>query len=452
MNGVPLTGEPARQCLNALRERKRSGKSVCYVHVPFCETRCLYCGFYGGRYTPETGDAYLDALLLQLARDKDSPCVRSGPVHALYLGGGTPTALSAEQLERLLAGLREVLPLANDCEITVESRIHGFTPEKMLVCIDAGVNRFSLGVQSFNTALRRRIGRLDDRRTVIACLERLAAFDHAAVVVDLIYGLPGQTPEDWEEDLRIFLSLPADGVDLYPLTVFPGGALQEALARGTVPPVADLAAQSEYFSRGVGLMSRAGLRRLSITHWGKNSRERNLYNPLSKSRADCLAYGSGAGGVLHGHFFLLDSSPGQYMERVARGEPPLALLATPPPDFPFMRAVLGQMEEGFLDLEALAGVGGSSRRLAPLLEAWEEGKLMERIERADQADQADRSDRTDRTGDRYRLTLAGQFWQVNLAQMLLSWHSGANGEAAPGFPGSPGARGGAAHPHVAQGA
>jgi hypothetical protein len=92
-----------------------------------------------------------------------------------------------------------------------------------------------------------------------------------------------------------------------------------------------------------------------------------------------------------------------------------------------MRAVLGQMEEGFLDLDGIARAGGSSERLAPLLEAWEEGKLMER------------------SGSRYHLTLAGQFWQVNLAQMLLTRHSGADGEAA-GFP----ARAGAGHPHAAR--
>lgn len=373
--GAPRVG---REAADTLRERMmtpRTGKSAAYVHVPFCETRCLYCGFFGGKYSREKGDAYVDALLAQLAMDAELPAAQAGPVHALYLGGGTPTALSATQLERLLGALVTTLPLANDCEITVEGRIHNFGEDKMRACIEAGVNRFSLGVQSFDTGLRRRLGRIDGREAVIAAIEKLAAFDQAVIVTDLIYGLPGQTLRDWEADVRLFLSLPLDGVDLYQLNVFPGGKLHDGIRDGSIPPVPDIAGQSAYFARGVEIMRTAGMRRLSMSHWGKGNRERNMYNPLTKSRADCLAYGAGAGGTMHGHLYIQESDPEKYMESMARGEKPVAMLMDPPEHFGLMRVVLGQMENGFLDLDDVAAAGGSVARgrLEPLLAAWEEG-------------------------------------------------------------------------------
>lgn len=406
LSGKPATGQEAAAVVADIQSNPRKGKSAAYVHLPFCETHCLYCGFFGGRYIEEKTDAYLDALLAQLAAEQNTPAVQSGPIHALYLGGGTPTALSAKQLDRLLQALVTTLPLANDCEITVEGRIHNFTDEKMRACINAGVNRFSLGVQSFDTSLRRQLGRIDTQKTVITRLEALAAFDQAAIVADLIYGLPGQSLKQWEDDIRLFLALPLDGVDLYQLNVFPGGRLHDAIARGSVPPAADIPEQSRFFARGVELMTEAGMRRLSISHWGKNSRERNLYNPLTKSRSDCLAYGAGAGGLLQGHFYVLDSKPDSYMDRVNAGEKPVGMVMAPPEHFGLMRVVLGQMEQGFLDLASVEQAGGpeAGSIMSPLLEAWKEGALLTR------------------NGDRFTLTLAGQFWQVTLAQLLLSWH------------------------------
>ena len=155
----------------------RIGKTAAYIHVPFCETHCLYCGFYTKAYGPEESARYTDALLRELALWRDTPMVRSGPVHCVYIGGGTPTSLEADDLRRLLRGIREALPLANDCEITVEGRIHNFGPDKMDTCLEAGANRFSLGVQTFDTALRRSMARKASREDVFSALRRLSGYD-----------------------------------------------------------------------------------------------------------------------------------------------------------------------------------------------------------------------------------------------------------------------------------
>ncbi|MDR3175173.1 MAG: heme anaerobic degradation radical SAM methyltransferase ChuW/HutW [Desulfovibrio sp.] len=409
LGGRPVPQSEIPAALETLRDTPRSGPAAAYVHMPYCETRCLYCGFFGGKYSPEAGAAYVRTLTGEIESEARRASVVSSPVNALYIGGGTPTALQAKELAALLRALRSALPLANDCEITVEGRLHSFDEDKIEACLKEGANRFSLGVQSFNTKLRRGLGRVSSREEVLRKLRALAAYNQAAVILDLIYGLPGQTLEDWEEELRTFLDLPLDGVDLYQLNIFPGSLLAKAVETGKTPPPAPLAEQGKFFALGVSLLQAARCRRISMSHWSCTPRERNLYNPLAKSRADCLHYGAGAGGFLQGWFMYNHADVETYSAKCARGEKPVAALAAPPEDLPLMRLILGQMEQCRLNFDTLGenlarlfGAKADARALyAPLLENWEEAGLISR------------------DGPWMELTLAGQFWQVNLTQALI---------------------------------
>ena len=118
----------------------------------------------------------------------------------------------------MLRTIRRCLPLANDYELTLEGRIHDVVPEKMDIWFENGVNRVSLGVQSFDTAVRRSVGRLDDEETVLRRLDDVRAYNQAVIVIDLMYGLPGQTMDVWRRDLRLLTTCAADGADLYQLT------------------------------------------------------------------------------------------------------------------------------------------------------------------------------------------------------------------------------------------
>lgn len=412
-SGPVVPEEERQETLARLRAAPRSGPAAAYVHLPYCESKCVYCGFFGGKYTPDKGADYLDLLLREIEAEADLHR-GAAPINALYLGGGTPTALRAAELEKLLTALRRSLPLANDCEITVEGRVYNFGPDKMEACLSAGANRFSIGAQSFNTEIRRRLGRIESRETLIKHLTRLAAYNQAAVVIDLIYGLPGQSLADWEDELKTFLDLPLDGVDLYQLNIFPGSSLARAVESGSLPPAAPLAEQGRFFALGVQTMQQARLRRLSMSHWGKSSRERNLYNPLAKNKSDCLHFGAGAGGLLHGHFMFNQNKVENYAALLARGQKPLALLSSPPPDGEALNVILGQMEHcrlnlADLDLVMAAQAGAAYAGLkarefyAPLLENWQEAGLITL------------------DGPWLELTTAGQFWQVNLTQALIGW-------------------------------
>ena len=383
---------------DTLLRRPRSGASVAYIHVPVCDNHCLFCGFYSNRSHASLSEPYVQALTRDLAMNCDRPAVRSGPIHAVYFGGGTPTALLAKDLHRAIEAVRAHLPLAPDCEITVEGRVHGFDDERIAACLEAGVNRFSIGIQTFDTLLRRRMGRKADRAAAERLLAELRDRNQAAVICDLIYGLPTQTPESWREDLCAVIDQGLDGVDLYALTLVPHSPLRRSIDKGSLPPAPALAEQARFYATGLEMLEAAGWRHISQAHWARTPRERNLYNQLVKGQASCLAYGSGAGGLLAGHRYMLDADEASYRRRVAAGEKPLAGMHAPAPDLPGRGAVAASLETGRImpdRMEALVGPGFAAM-LAPVLAHWTEAGLL-----------------TTAPGG-FALTQAGWFWQANL--------------------------------------
>lgn len=153
-------------------------------HIPFCANHCLFCGFLRNAYTSSAAGEYVELLIRDIEREAQFAAAKSEEITAIYLGGGTPSALTASELSGLLLTLRRHLPVAVDCEITVEGRIIHFDDEKVVACLEAGANPFSIGVQSFDTEVRRRQGRRASREEAITFLGRLKRYDGAAIVID----------------------------------------------------------------------------------------------------------------------------------------------------------------------------------------------------------------------------------------------------------------------------
>ncbi len=402
--GKPLMGREAAEKLEALSGRRRTGKTLAYIHVPFCETRCLYCMFYQNPWKAGAGHAFAEALVKELALWSGRASQDASPVHAVYFGGGTPTALEPGDLRMVLSAVKKYLPLANDCEVTLEGRIHNFTDEKMEAALEGGVNRFSLGVQTFSSEIRQSMRRVDGREAILRRLEKLSSFDNASVVLDLIYGFPGQTPEVWEEDLQIATSLETlDGADCYQLNVFEKSPLSRFIENGKLPAAATTGEKADMFARSVEAFTDANWRRLSNNHWGRTARERNIYNALGKGPCDCLAFGCGAGGRLFGHSFMLERRLETWHERLAGGEKPVGFLMAPGPHWRLLRTISSQMESGSIHLGRIeAGFGLPILEMtAPVIAQWKEAGLV--FER----------------GGWLHQTVAGQFWHVTLAQLLI---------------------------------
>lgn len=401
--GMPLMGKDARDCLDALADQPRNGKTLAYLHVPFCETRCLYCMFYQNPYSKEASAKFARNLVREIELWSDKAAMNSYPVHAVYFGGGTPTALEPEDLKTVLKAVHDYLPLANDCEVTIEGRIHNFSDAKMEAALEGGANRFSLGVQSFDDRVRQSVMRVDGRDAIIKRLDKLSSYDEAAVVIDLIYGFPWQTMEVWENDIQMAQSLSLDGVDCYQLNVFEKSPLAKYIANGKLPAAADTAMKADMFALSVDLFTNEQWRRLSNNHWGRTMRERNIYNALGKSACDCLAFGCGAGGRLNGYSFMMERKLAEWEKVLDTGEKPVGMLMKPGQHWHLMRTLSSQMESGAINLARIEKQFGIPvvQLTEDVVNQWIDAGLLTR------------------TGDWLVQTVAGQYWHVTLAQLLI---------------------------------
>lgn len=406
MDSSIVLPENVPSLLERLSNEPRKRRTVAYINVPYCETRCLYCLFYIKPYrNSDESKAFADTLIKEFQLWADKPIQQIEPVHAVYFGGGTPTALEAREIERVLKAVRQYLPLANDCEITYEGRLSGFGEDKMEAAVRGGANRFSLGVQTFDTKIRQAVGRRSDKETLIKQLQKLKSYDQGAVVIDLIYGFPFQTLETWKEDLSIGRELNLDGIDCYQLRVFEKSPLFKYISNGKLPAGPDHALRAEMFEEAVRSMRSEGWKRLSISHWASNTRERNFYNYYAKTRSDCLAYGPGAGGNIQGYGYMQTRQPDSWKESVEKGVKPIAMMTEPPKYWELGRAVAEQLELNFFNPSLLAREFSDrfSDLWNPLLMNWTEAGLLERY------------------GSRFELTVPGQFWQGRITQHLLDF-------------------------------
>ena len=402
--GEPIAGSKQQEKYYESIQKKAdvNGKHALYIHIPFCQTKCLYCGFYQNASRQEVEDHYLENLLTEIEAERNSPQLKGTPIDCVFIGGGTPTSLSVENVARLLQTIQQVFTLTEDCEVTLEGRIHDLLPEKIETWLKYGVNRISLGVQSFDTTLRRRIGRLDSREEVLRRLQLLKHYD-VTVIVDLIYGLPGQTMDMWLEDVRTLFIADVDGMDLYQLNIFPGGPLDKAVKNGTVPPCTDIAGQADMYIAARDYLMSEGVERLSLCHWRRSSKERSLYNTLAKAGASVYAFGCGAGGHFGAISWMNHRELAVYNAAVAKGEKPIMMAARQVEEK--MRQIgdeiIANLEKGYVDFRRLLTTDSRLSELETVLSLWQNQGLMKKDLGV------------------YQLTLAGEFWYVSLTQSLL---------------------------------
>ena len=403
LNGTLISPKESQSVWDAvMRGTPKRGQMQCaYIHIPFCKTKCTYCGFFQNGTSQSIEDNYIDGLIGELKLASECPRLKDGLIHAVFIGGGTPTSLSPANSERLLKAIKEYLPLANDYELTLEGRIHDLIPENLEVWMNNGVNRMSIGIQSFNTKVRQMVGRLDTKETVLERLAALKAYGQCSVVIDLIYGLPDQTMEVWEQDLADLVKSGVDGADLYQLNVFDGSDLNRDITSGKVPPAATTSMQGDMFEFGRTYLEARAYRRLSAAHWSANNRERSLYNILAKAGVPMFPFGSGAGGNVDGYGMMLHRALKPYEDMVSRGEKPFMALMKQSDLQPFVNQVVSQLEQGYLDINTLVAMDSRLDELNWLYKLWEKRGLVLY------------------NGLLYKLTSAGEFWTVNITQSTL---------------------------------
>lgn len=374
-----------------------------YIHVPFCRVRCTFCNFFQNAASRQLVDAYFAALLEEIKQKAALPWTQTGVFHAVYIGGGTPTELSPEQIRQLGTAIRESFPLTPDCEITLEGRIHRFSDEMFEHALEGGFNRFSFGVQSFNTQVRRRAKRLDDREVVMERIASLAATQQAPIVIDLLYGLPYQTAQVFEQDLQDFMQTGAQGVDLYQLVVGGSAPMLNLVEKGKLPPPATTPDKATLYQIGVEFMAKHHLRPLSVNHWTRDNRERSLYNSLAKTYAEVLPIGCGAGGNMGGYSLMQHRQLDTYLDAMKNGQPLVAMMARQHEYEPLFAALKAGFDSGVIAKQRLPKFyyHQTFDWLKPLFLRWQQIGLVE-VEQ-----------------DYLTLTTAGRFWSVSLAQACI---------------------------------
>lgn len=184
-----------------------------YIHIPFCNYICAYCDFCKIFYNKEYVNRYLDALDQEIINNYKGEVITS-----LYIGGGTPSSLDLEELEKLLKTLK-IFNLSKDCEITFESNADSLSLDKIKLLKDFGVNRVSLGVETINKKLQDVLERRTSKDTVINCINNLKSVGITNINVDLIYAIKGETLEDLNNDLEFLLSLDVPHISTYSLII-----------------------------------------------------------------------------------------------------------------------------------------------------------------------------------------------------------------------------------------
>ncbi len=236
-----------------------------YLHIPFCKTRCIYCDFYSTTRSEMT-DRYVSALCRELELRKSY--LDNEQVETIYFGGGTPSQLSKENFEKIFKTIEREYNLGNCEEITLEANPNDLTPEYIKMLASLPFNRISIGIQTFNEQTLRLLKRRHTAGQAISAVKecRMAGFQN--ISIDLMYGLPGETPESWKADLEQAISLNVEHISAYHLIYEEGTPLYEMLQKHKVEEV-DEESSVDFFALMIDRLTQAGFQHYEISNFCK---------------------------------------------------------------------------------------------------------------------------------------------------------------------------------------
>lgn len=275
--------------------RPEGGDRVGYLHHPFCEKLCTFCSFFRVLKDEDALSRFLHVLCERLKRCSDSSYMRAHPFDAFYFGGGTPTTMRPDQMSRLIETLRSSLTFADDLEFTSESTFANITPEMLAVLKAGGVNRMSLGVQTFSPRLRKLIGRQCHPDEVLQKIALVRRFMEV-VNLDLVYNFPTQTVAEWEKDLLTAIATGVETLSIHPLVPVNDSPLSGMIKAGAVEAMGDEKRQYEFYTAVLDILPRMGYQQLNFCFFSRTPKERLRYFRHRFQEGDCISFGPGAVG------------------------------------------------------------------------------------------------------------------------------------------------------------
>jgi oxygen-independent coproporphyrinogen III oxidase len=287
-----------------------------YIHIPYCVKKCLYCGFYSTPYDALKADDYVSALSSEAStvhEDYNHQVFRS-----VYFGGGTPTVLSESQISGISAAMKANFRVSARAEITVEANPNTATERKLALWRQHGANRLSLGVQSFSDEVLGILGRLHNAAQAKEAFSLARKVGFGNIGMDLIYGVPGQTPAQWEETLQSAVSCGPEHLSLYSLSFDEGSQFKKEADAGRLkPPDDDVAA--DMYECAVAKLAQAGYRRYELSNFALPGFECR-HNMNYWTRGEYLGLGPGAWSFIKGRRSHNVADVHEYIQRLVSGK------------------------------------------------------------------------------------------------------------------------------------
>ncbi len=295
--------------------------SSLYIHIPFCRTKCHYCDFSSYSGLEALYEPYVSAVSGEMAQwAAEWPTLEW---QTIYIGGGTPSVLTPEQVARLLAGCGASWRVAESAEITQEANPGTINSAQLVALRRLGITRLSLGVQSLDDGLLRLLGRIHTAQEAVDTfrLARQAGYDN--INLDLMYGLPGQSLAQWQETLRAALALRPDHLSLYALTLHEETPLTRQIACGVLPaPDDDMAAEMYTWARRE--LRAQGWLHYELSNWAARRESICRHNLTYWLDQPYLGIGAGAHSYVGRRRFWNVTQPDVYIQRITAGERPVA--------------------------------------------------------------------------------------------------------------------------------
>ena len=331
-----------------------------YVHIPYCVKNCSFCNLNRTLITEELQD-YHRIIIEQIKKIARYRYIQSKGFESIYLGGGTPTTLAAEQLREVLEAIYTYLPIDPQAEISVESSLSELSEERLAVLQELGVNRLSIGVQTFVDRARNIMGRRGSGEWAAEKLQEVIALGFSNANIDLIYNYPEQTTAELSNDLELINRIDLAGLSFYSLILHRGSRLDQEIADGLRPRLAGIDREKAIFREIFQQLRAGGYGLLELTKLVKPGRDQYKYIQIKNRTGDCLALGLGAGGRLGNYLYY----NGMQKELLLQPEPALSPMGREiSEEYNIIDRINGELQFGRLDFDQIAVATGFDLKAA----------------------------------------------------------------------------------------
>ncbi len=253
-----------------------SSKAGIYLHIPFCIRKCPYCDFYSTSNLSQAS-AFVDALIAEIRMEGNSGAWGAVEFDSVYIGGGTPTVMDTRAVLRIMGALYETFSISDAAEITIEANPATLSKDQLAALRKGGINRINIGIQSFDDANLSFLGRIHTGKDAVKALQLAGKGGFDNIGIDLMYGLPGQTPENWQKDLETAVSYGPAHISCYMLTFEPGTVMDNARKAGQFKVPGDRV-QASLFLATARMLVQNGYDHYEISNFAKSAGLRSLHN------------------------------------------------------------------------------------------------------------------------------------------------------------------------------